>query len=94
MSAPAVANSAPQEVLIARLRKIKGQIQGIEKMVEADADCSEVLTQVVSGRRALKAFGDEVIQSHLHDCIENAASQAECRQNLRSLLTVLERYVV
>ena len=82
-----------KKALIARLRKIKGQVQGIEKMVGADADCSEVLMQVVSARRALKAFGDEVIQSHMHDCIENASSQAECRQNLRSLLTVLERYV-
>ncbi len=82
-----------KKALIARLRKIKGQIHGIEKMTEADTDCSEVLMQVVSARRALKAFGDEVIHSHLHDCIANAASQAECRQNLRSLLTVLERYV-
>jgi DNA-binding FrmR family transcriptional regulator len=83
-----------KKALTARLRKIKGQVQGIEKMVGADADCSEVLMQVVSARRALKAFGDEIIHSHMHDCIENAASQAECRQNLRSLLTVLERYVV
>ena len=84
---------AEKKRLVARLRKIKGQIQGIEKMTEADADCSEVLMQVVSARRALKAFGDEMIHSHLHNCIENATSQSECRQNLRSLLTVLERYV-
>jgi len=62
-------------------------------MVEAETDCAEVLTQVVSARRALKSFGDTLIRSHLHDCIEHAATQAESRRNLRGLLTVLERYV-
>jgi len=82
-----------KDALIARLRRIAGQIQGLERMVRADTDCAEVLMQVLSARRALKGFGDEVIHSHMRDCIENATSQAECRQNLRSLLTVLERYV-
>jgi len=80
--------------LIVRLRKIRGQLQAIEKMVEADVDCPEVLTQVVSARRALKSFGDMIIHSHMHDCIEHAASQTESRKNLRAFLTVLERYVV
>ena len=82
-----------KKALVLRLRKIKGQIQGIEKMITVDADCSDVLMQVVSVRRALKSFGDEIIHEHMHDCIENARSQAECRQSLRSLITVLERYV-
>jgi DNA-binding FrmR family transcriptional regulator len=79
--------------LIARLRKIRGQVQAIEAMLEADADCPEVLMQVVSARRALKSFGDVLIHSHLHDCIEHAANPAEGRRKLRTFLTVLERYV-
>jgi DNA-binding FrmR family transcriptional regulator len=82
-----------KRAMIIRLRKIRGQVEAIEKMVEADADCADVLTQVTSVRRALKSFGDAVIQEHMHDCIENAKSPAESRQNLRALLTVLERYV-
>jgi DNA-binding FrmR family transcriptional regulator len=82
-----------KRALVVRLRKIKGQIEGIEKMVEADADCSDLLMQVVSSRRALKSFSEEVLESHLHTCIEGASSPAEGRANLRSLLTVLERYV-
>ena len=62
-------------------------------MVETDVECPELLMQVVSARRAIKSFGDEIIQSHLHDCIEHAEAQAESRQKLRALLTVLERYV-
>jgi DNA-binding FrmR family transcriptional regulator len=50
--------------------------------------------QVVSARQALKSFSEEMIESHLHECIENAATQSESRQHLRSLLTVLKRYAV
>ena len=83
-----------KRALIVRLRRIKGQLEGIEKMVEADADCSDVLMQVVSARRALKSFSEEMIGSHLHECIEGAATQAEGRRELRSLLTVLKRYAM
>lgn len=82
-----------KKALITRLRKIRGQVKALERMVEDDTDCSEVLTQVISARNAMKSFGDEIIHSHMHDCIEHANSQTECKQNLRSLLTVLRRYV-
>ena len=82
-----------KRALVVRLRKIKGQIEAIEKMVEADADSSDVLMQVVSSRRALKSFSEEVIESHLRACMENVDSPSEGRANLRSLITVLERYV-
>lgn len=82
-----------KRALVVRLRKIKGQIEGIEKMVEADTDNSDVLMQVVSARRALKSFSEEVIESHVRTCIESAGNKLNGRQNLRSLLTVLERYV-
>jgi DNA-binding FrmR family transcriptional regulator len=83
-----------KRALAVRLRKIKGQIEGIEKMVEADADYSDVLMQVVSARQALKSFSEKVIESHMRTCIESASSQSEGRHSLRSLLTVLERYAV
>ena len=82
-----------KRALVVRLRRIKGQIEGLEKMVEANADCSDLMMKVVSARRALKSFSEEVLESHLHSCIGNAASPSENRANVRSLLTVLERYV-
>ncbi len=83
-----------KRALVVRLRKIKGQIEGLEKMVEADTDCSDVLMQVVSARQALKSFSEKVLESHMRACIESAASPADGRHSLRSLLTVLERYAV
>jgi DNA-binding FrmR family transcriptional regulator len=77
--------------LIVRLRRIKGQVEALERMVDSDTETSDVLMQVVSARRALKSFSEELIGSHLQEYIENA--QPENRRELRSLLTVLERYV-
>jgi len=84
---------AEKRALSIRLRKIQGQIEGVKKMVESSAECSDVLMQVVSARRALKSLGEKIIESHLHVCIENPSNPPECRRHLRSLLTVLERYV-
>jgi DNA-binding FrmR family transcriptional regulator len=83
-----------KRALVVRLRRIKGQVEAIEKMVEADTDCSDVLMQVVAARRALKSFSEEMIESHLHEYIENTSNQSEGRRELHSLLTVLKRYAV
>ena len=78
--------------MIVRLRRIKGQVEGIERMVEADADTPAVLMQVVSARQALKSFSEEVIESHVRECIEGAAGLTEGRREMRALLDVLKRY--
>lgn len=83
-----------KRTLVVRLRRIKGQVEALERMVEADADCSDVLMQVVSARRALKSFSEELIESHVHECIENAAGTSEGRREIESLITVLKRYAV
>jgi DNA-binding FrmR family transcriptional regulator len=94
MKAKHVRPGLEKRALVVRLRRIRGQVEAIEKMVEADTDCSDVLMQVVSARRALKSFSEEMIESHLQDCIESTTSQSEGRRELRSLLTVLKRYAV
>jgi len=81
-----------KRALVVRLRRIKGQIEAIERMVEADSDCPDVLMQVVSARQALKSFSEEVIESHMHECIETAATQSEGRREIRALLELLKRY--
>ena len=78
---------------VVRVRKITGQLQAVERMLDEDRDCPEILTQIVSARRALKSLAEKLIHSHAHHCIEGAQNPAEARRKLRELLTVLERYV-
>lgn len=76
-----------------RLRKIAGQVAAVERMIVEDRDCTDVLAQVVSVRKALKSFAEVVIQQHTQECIEHTADPKESQRMLRELLTVLRRYV-
>lgn len=78
---------------VIRARKIAGQLRAIERMLEHDQDCVEILTQIVSARRGLKSLAEKLIHSHVRHCVEKAQNPAEGKRKLRELLTVLERYV-
>jgi DNA-binding FrmR family transcriptional regulator len=82
-----------QKALQQRMRKIAGQIRAIEAMIDQHTDCSEVLNQVISVRKALKSFAEVVITQHTESCIEGATSPAEGRKRLKELSMVLKRYV-
>jgi DNA-binding FrmR family transcriptional regulator len=79
--------------LAIRLRKVIGQLKSVEQMVQEDRDCVDVLTQIVSARKALKSFAEIVIHQHTHECIARASDPREGQKKLRELVTVLERYV-
>ena len=94
MAAPRhVHGLAEKRSLEIRLRKIIGQLKSVEQMVQDDRNCVDVLTQIVSARKALKSFAEVVIQQHTHECIMGASDPREGQKRLRELLTVLERYV-
>jgi len=65
------ANRTPEEVhiLINRLNRAEGQIRGIRGMVEKDATCTEVMTQVAAAAAALQGFTRELISTHIRSCV-------------------------
>lgn len=81
-----------QKALKVRIRKIVGQLNGVERMLDESRDCPEILTQLVSARKAIKSLSETLIDRHLHHCIEGA-QQGESKKKLRELLEVLNRYV-
>ena len=55
--------------LINRLNRIEGQIRGIRSMVERDAYCPDVLTQVSAANAALNSFNKELLAAHIKSCV-------------------------
>ena len=55
--------------LINRLNRIEGQVRGIRGMIEKDAYCIDVLTQVAAANAALNAFTKELLASHIKTCV-------------------------
>lgn len=90
---PEIQSPASKRALAIRLRKVVGQLRSIERMIDADRDCAEILNQLVSARRGLKSLSEAVIQGHLRHCIGEAPTSADAQHRLREILTVLERYV-
>ncbi len=76
-----------------RLRRVAGQLKGIEGMLDRQCDCAEILNQLVSARRALKSLSEKIIHDHLHYCIKEASREDDARRSLRELVEVLERYI-
>ena len=57
---------------LARLRRVEGQIRGIQKMLEEDRYCADILRQVSAAQEALRAVGRELIRNHLKHCSTHA----------------------
>lgn len=55
--------------LLNRLRRIEGQVRGLQAMVEADAYCNDVLTQSAAVNAAINAFNRELLAEHLRTCV-------------------------
>src|SRR6266540_3601709 len=55
---------------LTRLRRIEGQVRGLQRMVEQDKYCIDVLTQVAAATRALQAFAVELLGEHLGSCVQ------------------------
>lgn len=64
-----------------RLRRVEGQVRGLQKMIEEDRYCADILTQISSVQEALRAVGRELMRNHLKHCasqaIRNSDSEAE-----------------
>jgi CsoR family transcriptional regulator, copper-sensing transcriptional repressor len=57
---------------LTRLRRIEGQIRGLQKMVEDDRYCADILTQIASAHEALRSVGRELMRNHLKHCAASA----------------------
>ena len=60
-----------KKALIIRLRRIEGQIRGLEGMVEKDAYCPDILVQVSAATSALNSFSRQLLERHIQGCVRN-----------------------
>jgi DNA-binding FrmR family transcriptional regulator len=63
--------------LLTRLRRIEGQVRGIQKMLDEDRDCIDIVTQVQAARAALTRVETEVLKRHMESCIQGAIASGD-----------------
>ena len=69
--------TAQKDRHLKRLRRIEGQIRGLQRMVDEDQYCIDVLTQVSAATRALQSFSLELLEEHLAHCVVAAAREGD-----------------
>lgn len=77
----------------ARLKKIEGQVRGLQKMVEDDRYCVDVLVQVAAVKAALNKVGLMLLEGHARGCMQAAVRRGEGDEAVAELMDVLERFI-
>jgi DNA-binding FrmR family transcriptional regulator len=77
-----------------RLRRIEGQVRGLQKMVESDRYCADILTQISAVHEAMRGVGRELMRNHLKHCASTAirASDAEAEAMYDELVEMMYRH--
>ena len=78
------------KTLIHRLNRIEGQVRGIRKMVENEAYCVDILTQVSAIQSALNAFSKELLGNHIKTCVADGI-RADDDQVIDELVGIVQR---
>ncbi len=84
-----------KDALIARLHKIEGQVRGIERMLENDRYCIDILTQVGAVSTALESFAYDILDDHVNHCVVRAIASGndeEASEKTEELLAAVRRF--
>jgi DNA-binding FrmR family transcriptional regulator len=86
-------NTRAQKRLTLRLRRIEGQVRGLERMVVEPRLCVDLLTQIAAVQSALKGVGDEILHYHVRQCVPQSFSR-RLRNSERERLAEMEKIFV
>jgi DNA-binding FrmR family transcriptional regulator len=77
---------------IPNLRRIEGQIKGIQAMVEGNQYCIDILNQIKAAKSALSSVENKILNKHIEECIENSlSSDKQLNDKIEELMKVLKR---
>ncbi len=86
-------NLESKEDVLKRLRRIEGQVKGIQKMIEEDKYCIDILTQVSAVRSAINKVGSIILEKHSMTCIENVVSSDDKERALAELAKSMQSFM-
>ena len=81
---------ADKEALVKRLHRIEGQVRGIERMVEDDRYCIDILTQIGAVSTALESLAFRILDAHVNHCVAGALASGDAEEAQRKTQELLE----
>ena len=75
-----------------RLRRIEGQVRGLQRMIDEDQYCIDILTQLNSVGAALQAVGMGLLDDHVRHCVTESIEQGDGREKVEELMAAVARF--
>jgi DNA-binding FrmR family transcriptional regulator len=90
-----MAKEAEKRDVITRLKRVEGQIRGLQRMVEEGVPCSDILTQVSAATAAIKRVGMVILQAYMEECLSKTQKEpiSKRQEALKSFQEAVSRYI-
>ena len=75
-----------------RLAKIIGQIQAIDRMIDEDIPCEDILSQISAAKSALNKAGQVVLEGHIKHCVRDGIEHGDADQTIEKFTKAVERF--
>ena len=79
-----------KDMLIKRLNRIEGQVKGIQKMVDEERYCIDILTQISAIRSAINRVGNIILENHIKGCVSNSIKEGETQESEELISELME----
>ncbi|MDD4171542.1 MAG: metal-sensitive transcriptional regulator [Syntrophomonas sp.] len=79
--------------IISRLRRIEGQVRGVQRMVEEEADCGEILNQIAAIKSAVHHAGVLMFENHAQECIARSLKEGDQERSFDEIVRVMGRFI-
>jgi DNA-binding FrmR family transcriptional regulator len=80
------------ENLHRRLRKIAGQVNAIDKMIDDDIPCEDILSQINAAKSALHKCGQVVLEGHIQHCVRDGIEHGDANKTIENFTKAVERF--
>lgn len=80
------------ENLHRRLKKIIGQVQAVDRMVDEDIPCEDILSQINAAKSALHRCGKVILEGHIKHCVKEGLEHGDVEQTVSDFTKVVERF--
>lgn len=85
-------SASDNSAVINRLKRIEGQVKGIQKMIEEEKDCADILIQITAVRSAINSAGGLVLEKHMKNCLKMYLDGESNSDTLDELIDVMVKY--
>ncbi len=85
----------PKKDVLLRLKRIEGQLRGLQRMVEEEVPCAEILTQVAAATAAIKKVGMVIVETYMEECLNKTQTESGAKrmETLKDFQQAMSRYI-